>query len=559
MTRQIILENQRIINFYDANPSIDPIAINIAIINLIEPIIQRRLKSSDDITNILLGKLSVFDNNLSSLKQNVESLYETTSQSTENMNMIKTELLTNVSTNIKDTNTTIETTLCRLASQMSENMNMIKTELLTNVLSNIKDTNVLHNATIETTLCRLASQMSENMNMIKTELLTNVSSNIKDTNVLHNATIETTLYRFVSQLTENMNSYIRTIMSDSTLTTSKDLSDTLDLFQKQFIYDMKNTLTEHLTSCNINNPIINGVNESERRIMVAVEKIISNTSQNEKTNSRLADDLHDICNRFKNSSNKGKLGETHLENILNMGFPTAEIVNTSGERASCDFKIMRTNKPTVLIETKEYTRNVNKEEVIKFIRDIKECKTHGIFLSQHSGIANKQNFELNIIDGCIVVYIHNVEYSIDYIRMALRAIDELHPFISKSISDDTDDNDMLIKKEEIDQISNDYTSFVQKKVSMIESSKTFMKIIIKDMENLEIPSLKYLLQTRSGLNTTPEKTSIEKEQFTCSYCNRSFGTNRGKQMHENKCGHKPSVTKTNEIDSEHEQNMITQL
>lgn len=481
MSDQIILENQRIVDFYHTNPSIDPIAVNIALIDLIEPIIQNKNQDSYDIINTVLSKLSLFDKNLSNLKQNVDYVNTNTAHTAENISILKTDLINNVS-------------------------------------SNIKDCNMIQNATVETAICGLTRQMSE-----------------------------------------NINACIQSVIPDSSSKTTQDITNALDIYQKQTLCNIKDTLTTYLTANNLQVPVLNCINSSEKRIMDAVDKIANSSSIAQQTNAKLSDDLHDICNRFKNSSNKGKLGEAHLENILNMGFPTAEIVNTSGERASCDFKIMRTNKPTVLIETKEYTRNVNKEEVIKFIRDIKECKTHGVFLSQHSGIANKQNFELNIIDGCIVVYIHNVEYSIDYIRMALRAIDELHPLISKSISNDADNDDILIKKEEIDQISNDYTSFVQKKMSMIESSKTFMKIIIKDMENLEIPSLKYLLQTRSGLNTTPEKTSIEKEQFTCSYCNRSFGTNRGKQMHENKCSHKLSATKTNEIDSEHEQNMITQL
>lgn len=481
MTSQIILENQRIIDFYQENPSIDPISVNIALIDLIEPIIQNKKNSSDDIGGIILSKLSAFDKNLLYLKQNVEHVNSNTAHTAENIDVLKTDLMHNVSSNIKDCNT-------------------------------------IQNATFETTLCSLTRQMSE-----------------------------------------NINACIQAVIPDSSSKTTQDITNALELYQKQTLCNIKDVLTTYLTANNLQVPVLNCISSSEKRIMDAVDKIANNSSIAQQTSAKLSDDLHDICNRFKNSSNKGKLGETHLENILNIGFPTAEIANTSGERASCDFKIMRSNLPTILIETKEYTRNVNKDEVIKFIRDIKECKTHGVFLSQHSGIANKQNFEMNIIDKYIVIYIHNVEYSIDYIRMAIRAIDELHPYICKNVSNTSNDDDIHIKKTEFEQIINDYTSFAQKKVSMIENYKTFMKTVIKDTENLEIPSLKYILQTRSGINTTPEKTVVEKEQFICNYCNRKFGTSRGKQIHENKCTHKTPAVKTNEIDSAQEENMITQL
>lgn len=270
--------------------------------------------------------------------------------------------------------------------------------------------------------------------------------------------------------------------------------------------------------------------------------------------TRILDQIsaRDAQQNSKSSQNIGKIGESQLESALNAGFPSAEVLNTSGERASCDFKLMRNGKPPILIETKEYTRNVNKDEVIKFIRDIKECKTHGVFLSQHSGIANKKNFEINVIDGCAVVYVHNVEYSPEYIRIAVRVIDELHPYLLRE-TNDTEEQPVTIPKRTMQDISTEYSTFIRKKVEIIESYKKFTKTIIKDVENLDIPGLKYMLQTNCSLNAEPEKSKHE-----CDYCKRSFNTKRGKQTHEKKCEYKNNNAR-NETTAETQEKLITEL
>ena len=72
----------------------------------------------------------------------------------------------------------------------------------------------------------------------------------------------------------------------------------------------------------------------------------------------LVRDLTDFFNKYKNSSHKGQLGENQLETVLNQVFPTSEVLNTTSIKAACDFRVNRTQKESILFETKEYDRNV---------------------------------------------------------------------------------------------------------------------------------------------------------------------------------------------------------
>jgi hypothetical protein len=136
--------------------------------------------------------------------------------------------------------------------------------------------------------------------------------------------------------------------------------------------------------------------------------------------------LTDFLNKWTNSStHKGNYGQNMLEGVLNSAYPSAEIVNTSGLKASGDFMLKRESKPTIMVENKDYKSNVNADEVKKFVRDVNEQQTHGIFLSQASGITSKNNYHIDICEGKVLVYVHNVEYNPDIIKSAVNIIDNL--------------------------------------------------------------------------------------------------------------------------------------
>ena len=125
--------------------------------------------------------------------------------------------------------------------------------------------------------------------------------------------------------------------------------------------------------------------------------------------------------RKTNSTLKGQDGEQSMEKLLNRMFPKAEIrsyTNKEGRRG--DFSILEGDM-NIMVEHKNYTKNVPKVEITKFHRDIKENPeyTCGIFCSQQSGISKKEDFSLEFCNGRPVIYLHQIEKEPEKLKYAI--------------------------------------------------------------------------------------------------------------------------------------------
>ena len=123
----------------------------------------------------------------------------------------------------------------------------------------------------------------------------------------------------------------------------------------------------------------------------------------------------------KHSTIKGQAGEEFTHHELNRRFPTAEIEDTHKQTGRGDF-IMKENDFTMLIETKNYKKNVTKPEIEKFYRDMEinndiQC---GLFLSLKSGICNRDDLALEVINGKPVIFVHNCLKNMENIDFAVR-------------------------------------------------------------------------------------------------------------------------------------------
>jgi hypothetical protein len=123
----------------------------------------------------------------------------------------------------------------------------------------------------------------------------------------------------------------------------------------------------------------------------------------------------------KHSTIKGQAGEEFTHQELNRRFPTAEIEDTHKQPGRGDF-IMREHNFIMLIETKNYKNNVTKPEIEKFYRDMAtnndiQC---GLFLSLKSGICNRDDLHLEVIDGKPIIFVHNCLKNMENIDFAVR-------------------------------------------------------------------------------------------------------------------------------------------
>ena len=153
-----------------------------------------------------------------------------------------------------------------------------------------------------------------------------------------------------------------------------------------------------------------------------------------------------IIIKTQNSSFKGQEGENFTYHELNKMFPKADVEDTRKQPGRGDF-IFKENSFCMLIETKNYKKNVTKPEIDKFYRDIDtnqdiQC---GIFMSLNSGICARDDFHLEIRDTKPIIFLHNAADNMRHVELAI----QLFKLILK-----TDGID-LSNKEILDKLKND--------------------------------------------------------------------------------------------------------
>jgi hypothetical protein len=210
------------------------------------------------------------------------------------------------------------------------------------------------------------------------------------------------------------------------------------------------------------------VNNTLDKITTLFDNKLLNVNEISKSNKEILssqnDKLNNLLNRFENSSNKGKMSENLVLNTLKTMYPNAEIYSVGQTKETCDIMLVRNNKPKILVENKDWRRPVIQEEVKKFMRDIELQKCCGLFLSQNTTITTKDNFEINVHDGNVLVYVHCANNDPEKIKIAVDVIDSFHNTL-KLLDDDvsSEENMNTISKEVTDHINAEYQNFLSKK------------------------------------------------------------------------------------------------
>jgi hypothetical protein len=241
---------------------------------------------------------------------------------------------------------------------------------------------------------------------------------------------------------------------------------------------------------------------------------LSQFSSITSSQNALLSEVKDVFKRMENSSSKGKISENIVLNILRGLFPSAEVEYVGSQKESGDIMIHRKDKQKILVENKCYeSRQVTSDQVKKFIHDVDTQNCSGLFLSQEGGIVNKENFEINIHNRNVLLYIHNVNYDPDIIKIAIDIIDS---FKSK-LDEITTTEDYSISNDTLEEINKEYQLFLEQKLAQLKMVKEFSQKMIKNIEGIELPCLEKMLSSRFGYITSGK--------FICDKCN-FVGKNR---------------------------------
>ena len=363
---------------------------------------------------------------------------------------------------------------------------------------------------IETTKLVIGASSSENTDKITQLLNRNTDSFIERINF----NIPKTQDETNKKIQDNFLVFQKTINEDIKTYLSKTNSETSF---KEFIASLDSKITA------MQQPIYTFISSNQEQINTKLNSLRDDSISNKSINDKVMSDLNDFLTKYKTSSQfKGQCSENMLGNVLNKMYPTAEVINTTALKASGDFILKRTEKQTILLENKNYDANVNLDEIKKFLRDVNEQKTHAIMMSQYSGIVSKPNGFIEINDGKVIIYLHNVDYSFDKIKMAIDVIDILSERLEE-ISNVEEMDGHIIKKDVLDKINEQFQFFLNQKEIVLTTIKEMNKKLTTQIEDMKIPDLSLFLNEKFA--------SIQNQQFTCEFCNLPFQNKRSLAAH----------------------------
>lgn len=115
-----------------------------------------------------------------------------------------------------------------------------------------------------------------------------------------------------------------------------------------------------------------------------------------------------LCTSSK-AATKGALGENLVRKIIEEYFPECETKNVSKNPGMGDLLIIL-NGYTIMIEIKNYSRNVPTKEQEKFIKDLRnnKCYDAGIFISLNVGIAKRKKLDYELIKNKPAIFVPKV-------------------------------------------------------------------------------------------------------------------------------------------------------
>ncbi len=212
---------------------------------------------------------------------------------------------------------------------------------------------------------------------------------------------------------------------------------------------------------------------------------------------------------YSNSSKRGAEGENNIQTILNSLFPNAIIQDTHTQSRSGDLRI-ELQGIQILYENKNFTSNVPKRDIDKFIRDVQESDVHcGIMCSENTGIANRNDLDIEILEGKPMIYLHNTKDNVDKIRVAvLILVNILQNNLELDTSMIQKIKDLVKETEEITKIYN-----LQKKHLnlMTESNE---KLIVNTR------TIKYRLE--EIINKCEKGDEYDDRKQKCQFCSKFY-------------------------------------
>ena len=125
----------------------------------------------------------------------------------------------------------------------------------------------------------------------------------------------------------------------------------------------------------------------------------------------------------QNSTLKGQQGEEFTFKQLNLLFPSSEIQDTHCESGRGDF-IVRKDDIVMMVENKNYSKNVQKSEIDKFYRDLDRESNNdlqcAVLVSMNTGICGREDFEFEVRNNKPILFLHKLSSNFTNLELAFK-------------------------------------------------------------------------------------------------------------------------------------------
>lgn len=468
------------------------------------------MRDNKEITVEILKLIEMMIQEKSTIKMNNELIMEIRNQNTT---------LTNY---IKEINTNYKSEIEHIQKQTCDALNRMGPDILNNVYVKMYEINKETERNIELLINKSGNENINNMVekieketeniIIKTKMV------ISDIMPKHDNEYNEIINKFSNEIATKIDQY---------------KNNTITLETLNIILSEKNKL---LTQ-DIQTNMINYLNNVENNIK-------NTTDKTEKHHEIIEKELRKFLDQYKVSSKKGEFSEQILQTVLSSMFPQDEIINVTREgEKKCDFELLRENKPSILIENKDYeTTNVPKHEVQKFVTNIIDNNKCGIMISQRNGISGKCDFEIEFHNNLVLIYLHKVNYDANKIQTAIDIIDNLYPRLTELYTNDK----FIISNAQINKINEEYIEFIKQRNDVINDINVILTTTIDKIKKLEILSINTILCN----NFSDIKLKNNKQNITnsiCKNCNKSFAGPKALSNHIRSCTVKNNKNTTDEV------------
>ena len=294
----------------------------------------------------------------------------------------------------------------------------------------------------------------------------------------------------------------------------------------------------HKLITNVQQHVLTHVSTSEHRLQDKIGEVKTLAQVHGTHQAQLGEEVSSLLSQFRVSQKKGEMGEHRLHQVLCGLFPSSEIVNTTGQISAGDYMVKRPgNRPVILMENKHFhSGNVPKRDVDKFIHDVEQQHCSGILMAQTSGIALKHNFEIDVHQGHVLVYLHHMNYDPDKLMVAVDIIDHL----SDKLRDHAEAH-VSLSPDVLLTINQQYHSLVEKRDRILVQLTQNHKKTVADIKDLTMNELQVTLSnlfaSSSNSSTSAYKAPIPTndvisvpETFTCTICN-VYTANTTRSLH----------------------------